>query len=166
MTEEVKVKANGDSLPQSRTVVIINPQDVREKNWLYNTFLKKFLIAGGKKTRVNMLLEDVTDEEVEQLVGKGIHFVDVSGGDIVYPEVILDRGETERLEGELERAKFLIQFYDTLMNDNLTDKRLGKIMDENSTTMVNGGRVRNFDILSEAYVFAIEANTEQEDEEQ
>lgn len=150
-----------DGRDNGKTIVIINPKDVSKKNWLYNTFLRNFLIGGGKKTRVNMLLEDVEEKEADELKEKGITFVDVEGGDIVYPEIVNeDTTQIEEMKGEMERLKFLIRFYDQMLAKNFSEAKLNKIME--GTTLVDGKRVKNMDLLSEAYDKAVEQYVEVE----
>jgi len=137
--------------------VVINPRPSEDKaahNWLYNTFLTRHLVNGGEKTRVNMLLRGVTDEQLEDLAAHGVHFVPVDGADVVYPEVRqeeVDRGasaeKVKEMEGEVERLKFIIRWYDVIMGMHFTDKRLEKIL--NGTAMVNGSRVVNMQMLSD-----------------
>jgi hypothetical protein len=150
---------------EQKTVIVgqFVDKDKSVKNWWDNTFIRKFLIRGGKKRKVSTMLIGVTDEELQELKEQGIVWVDVAGGDIVYPEVVSEDTEgMKRLQKECDRMKFLLRFYDEVLSKNFSDQKLQKIMQ--ATTMVDGKRWKNEELIGEIYATAVEGSVKRKTE--
>jgi len=117
---------------KGKKIVIVNPKEPKDRSWLYNVFLRR-----RDFTKVNMMIENVSDEEMKDLESRGVVIVPVGDGDIIYPEVV----ETEVDMEEIDKLRGYIKFLDTFLKANLTESKLMKIWDK--STRVDGEVMKN-----------------------